>query len=275
MMKLAAALKLVTERGERVLLSINPSPWPASGQVDPMTEFLSPLGVSADSGRPLLQQFSQANGRLVSADLFTTDPKTTHAIASAMRGVVTRLPWGVPITQAPGGGAGFSPVLIVDDPSGNTWGESEWLEFRRVPPAERGRVANPPKKDQQGEGLSGPWVIVASVERVAKLAGGGEREQRLVLVGSNGWFLDDVAQGTGVVDGREVAFNPGNVELFDACVSWLAGDESAIGASALAQVESTIPNLTPAGMSVVRWGLIAGLPLLVLVFGGAWRLMRR
>lgn len=276
MLKLAAALKRLVESGKSVLVSVTPSPLPGTGQVDPMVEFLKPLGIEVDSGRPLMQQFTPATGRVVSADLFPTDPKADHPISGPLRGLVTRLPWVTPIRVTKPAGGGLAPIIVIEDFGASIWGESEWLEFRRVPPAQRATIANPPARaDTSRDDLAGPWTAAIAIERPRSTDPGASTEpQRLVVVGSNGWFLDDLAQGSTMVDGRPVLFNPGNAELFDACVAWLSGNDASIATGSQAQSAGLIPNLTEGSVTLLRWSLVAGLPLLILGLGATLRIAR-
>ena len=274
MSRLSKGIRQIVEQGRPAIISVNPSTLPAIGQTDPMVEFLVPLGVQADSGRPLLQQAvtgAGPGGRAVSTDLFITDPGAAHAITAAIRGQTTRLPWAIPL-RAPRGvepGAGVSPVMTTGNAGKTIWAESEWMEYRRVPAAQRSMVTNPPANDSSRDDGAGPWDLAVAIERrVADL------DQRVLLVGSNGWFLDDVSQAAALVDNKEVLLAPGNLELFEAGVYWAARQESLIGTSALAQGVALIPPMSPGAMSALRWSLIAGLPLLVLAIGALWRAFR-
>lgn len=274
MSRLSKAVRQIVEQGRPAIVSVNPSTLPAIGQLDPMVDFLAPLGIQADSGRPLLQQAvtgAGPGGRAVSTDLFITDPAAAHAISGAIRGQTTRLPWAIPLrmpqgTQPP---EGLTPVMTTDNAGKTIWAESEWLEYRRVPPRQRSQVTNPPADDSSRDDGAGPWNLALALERRV-----GDLDQRLLVVGSNGWFLDDITQAGAVIDKKQVLLAPGNLELFEAGVYWAARQESLIGTSAAAQGVALIPPIGPGAMSALRWALIAGLPLLVLLIGGAWRLVR-
>lgn len=267
--RLAAAIARLIDDRKPVLLSVAPSIYPASGQKDPMVEFLAPLGIQADSGRPLLRQTTGAQGRTVEADHFFTSPQAEHAVSAAIRGLATRFPWPIPLRITQSGGA-IEPILVTDNAGKTVWAESEWAEFRRVPPRDRSMVTNPPANDTLRDDGAGPWTLAAAVER----AGNASKQQRLIIVGSNGWFLDEVTQGQTVIDGRPVFFNPGNTELFEASVYWLAGQEAFIGASAQAAASPLIPPLTEELSTLLRWFLIGGLPVMILLIGALWRLIR-
>jgi hypothetical protein len=269
MLKLAAAVRERLDAGKSVLVSVAPSTSPAIGQKDPMVEFLEPLGVIADSGRPLLQQGLGSGGtRVVGADLVLTDPRSSHALSATIRGIATRLPWAIPL-KINDADPGVSCFMSADNAGKTIWAESEWIDFRRVPVQDRGLVANPPANDTSRDDGVGPWCLGATVERTVSGA-----RQRIAVVGSNGWFLDDIAQVQSIVDGRPVLATPGNIELLESCIYWLAGQDTMLGTSANAQTVAVIPNISASTMTIIRWSLIAGLPLLILLIGAAWRLIR-
>ena len=76
------------------------------------------------------------------------------------------------------------------------------------------------------------------------------------------------------VESRRVPAYPGNIELLDASVSWLANQDSMISASPQSQQLPLIPPMTEAQLGGLRWALIGGLPVLILLIGAAWRLFR-
>jgi hypothetical protein len=271
MIKLSRAIQAVAQTGRPVLLSVAPSTLPAIGQKDPMVEFTENMfGLKIDSGRPLLRQMQTPSGPTVSADLFITQPNADHAVAQAIESLRTQLPWVTPIEIAEDALRAW-PVIVINDDD-RTWGESEWLRFRQTPAAQRPLLANPPQEDSARDNGKGPWVAVAAAERT--LPDRKER-QRFLVVGSNGWFLDDLTtQAMTGNAGRPVPIVPGNLELFEAAVYWLAGQDEMVVRSAEAQAMPTIPAMPAEKLQAIRWGLIAGAPLLVLLLGALWRLIR-
>lgn len=271
MLKLSRAIQAVVQTGRPVLLSVTPSSLPGIGQKDPMVEFVeSAFGLKIDSGRPLLRQVQSPSGPTVSADFFITQPGAEHPISGAIESLRTQLPWIAPIEISKDAQRASPIIAIADDD--RTWGESEWLRFRQTPAAQRPLLANPPQEDSARDNGKGPWVAAAAAERT--LPNSNER-QRFVVVGSNGWFLDDLTtQAMAGNAGRPVPIVPGNLELFEAAVYWLAGQDEMVMRSAEAQAIATIPAMPAEKLQAIRWGLIAGAPLLVLLLGALWRLIR-
>lgn len=281
MLKLAGVLRDLTARGESLLVSLNPSTLPSIGQADPLSEFLEPLGVDADTARPLLRRVATQTGTLVGAEFAIIDPLSGAAggngdaaspVARSIRGLRTDLLWCIPLRVREVSGVTTRPVVVIDNQGGAAWAESQWSEFRRVPVNERAGVVNPPGPDSARDDRDGPWTVAASVDRAGARVGGGA--QRVMIVGSNGWFFDEIAGASGMVEGRPTLVAPGNAELFEASVHWLAGQEDLIASGATAAPTALIPPMSDAGLRALRWGLVVGVPLLVLLAGAIWRLIR-
>lgn len=277
MNQLAKALEALSARGAPMLVSVNPSTLPASGAPDPLVSWLAPLGISPDSGRAIATEVTTAAGQRVTAwDEYLTEPGTRHPLGESLRGLPLRLVWPValdlPASGAGGGpGAHVQPILVLP-PGATRWGESEWQAFRsasRNPPP-------PPRPDSSRDRLApvggGAWVVAASINTPAS---GAAPAQRLVVVGSNGWFLDVIVDRATEVDGRLVLDCPGNLELFENAVWWLAGREDRVLRSAAAEAVPLIPALSPGRLSALQWGVIALLPLVALVTGAIWLTLRR
>ncbi len=290
MAKLADAIASLVKRGERVLISVAPSPLKAVGAPDPMVSFLEPLGLVADSGRPLLREFAGPSRRTVTDELILNDAGADHPVSRAVRAVTTALIWPMPLTVDPAKAetarAAIVPIILV--PTDNAlWAESQWQEFRRIPRDQRDRLRNPPAKDSPADLVGGPWTVGVAIERTMD-AGGGDggggigtkgkdpnAKQRLIVIGSHGWFFDAIAMATvGLVDGRLAPAAPGNIELFTASVLWLSNMDDRIAAGPVAGAVATIPPMDPSTLSLIRWALIAGVPVGILALGVAWRLVR-
>lgn len=281
MKRMGAALASLVGQGKSVLLSANVSTLPGIGTPDPLVDFLSPWGITVDSGRTLLTREQLPSGPIVLSDFLPQRTVGDHPISRAIDGLAMHFFWIVPVRQAKPAAAApaattsdvrFSPIVQIE-PNANTWAESEWLGYKRIPVAQRRSVIDPPRLDSPRDDGQGPWPVVVAAERAdASIAA---RVQRLVIVGCSGWFLDDVTQqSVGVIDGRPVLSSPGNMELLEASVLWLAGQDELIARSPTAQAAPMIRQLTSAQTQAVRWTLFAGLPALVLLVGAAWRLLR-
>lgn len=262
--KLCAALAGVAKAGGNILISIGPSMVPVTTSPDPADQVLSLFGLRALSDKTVMTETRLAGGRVVDSDIALTpsDAAKTHPIAQALSGVPTFLPWPVPISAANADGAS-TKVLLQAESATNRWLESQWRNYKMVPRDQRANVAEPPKFDPQYDSNQGPWPLVVAAER----SHAGAR-QRLIAVGSNDWFVDAVtAQTQGSVDGRLMLANPGNIELIDASIAWLAGQDDLIAQSAGARATPLIAPIADGPLLWLRLGVILGVPLLVLVLG--------
>lgn len=263
---LGQALQRVVSSGGSMLVSMNPSVLPANGEKDPTTEVLRVFGLEAATERPIMDETVTPLGRMVQTDAILQAWDQDHPIARAVRGLPTFFGWPIGIRAA--AGATPSVTLLYQQDSPTAWAESDWLGFWRTPGDQKPLVPNPPRFDQALE-ARGPWVVAAAAERIVP----GGSTQRLVAVGSNNWFVDFVTQRQAVVDGRAVMVNPGNSELFDASVLWLAGQDGLIGQSPEARSLPVVQPLPARQLSLLRLFVIAGLPVLVLVIGAAYRII--
>ncbi len=304
--KLAERVAQLVREGRPVLLSLNPSTLPGIGQRDPMVEFLEPLGLKADTGRPILQSLRSDSGArsgqsVVVPDVVLVRSDSSTPIGEAIQSLRTHLRWSIPLRIDPAAQQRSASHIrtVLSVPASETfWAESEWLGFWQIAAADRGRVSNPPTPNQVRDDVNGPWTVVAAIDRSTpsgQSAGGAageggttaqpastanttnerDRAGRMVVVGANGWFFDEFTQVADVVDGRAVPRVPGNTELFESAVYWLAGQDELIARSAEAQAAPIIrADLSERSLTLVRWVLIAGLPVLILLAGALWRLLR-
>ncbi len=250
--------------GESVMVSLLPSELAAYGQKDLMAAPLAAMGIEAMTATPLLSKVRTPAGPIVTSDLEFANDATAPPVASAVRGLRHVLTWSVPLTVESG-----ESLLTVALP--DTWAESEWLSFRSVRPSDRnaaqvqGRLRAPAPDEGTDDDVTGPWSVAVATERDG---------QRAIVVGSSGWFFDSVTTVALQVGTRAVPRYPGNIELFESGVYWLAGQDDLVATSEAASSIAFIPPLEPGALRAIRWVLIAGLPLLVLLVGAGWRFLR-
>jgi hypothetical protein len=266
--KLGEVVAGLVNAGKPVLMSVFPSTMPTYGEPDPTTAWMAGFGLEALSGKPILRERTLPEGRRVDAALALRAIESDHPMAQALRGLPTKLEWPIAIRSNASSQAAVTPLFRIDDKQ--AWGESQWLSYMQVPIAQHASVPNPPTKDSRDD-ANGPWMVGCAVERgVPGLA----QPQRLVIVGSNSWFTDQVMGEAASVDGRIVPANPGNLELLEASIYWLAGQDDAIAQSATARAVPLIRSLDPGTLVLLRWLAIAGLPGAVLGLGVLWRVVR-
>ena len=95
-----------------------------------------------------------------------------------------------------------------------------------------------------------------------------------MVVGSNGWFFDQITRAGSVVDNRTVYEAPANLELLEAAVYFLAGQDERIAQSASGRTMPTIRPMTGSEIGMMRWLLAAGLPGVILLLGVLHRILR-
>lgn len=275
--RLGSLMQSLIERGRPMLVSLNPSPLPGYGEPDPITRPLAAFGISVDSARPLLRDRFTPSGRQVQTDLSLTaeapPEPASHSILSAVGSLPVYIPWALPMTEAGEAGAsGQSRVsaLLVAPADDRTWAESQWLRLMQTPRDRRGELTDLPVFDADRDDNRGPWKVAMACERRLVDASWA----RAVVVGSNSWFVDAVLGESENVDGRSIAAHPGNAELLEASIWWLAGQGHMIARSPAAASTPLVKNLSPSTLFYLRLGVLAGMPILILGVGAAYRLIR-
>ncbi|MFG0256648.1 MAG: hypothetical protein ACF8GE_01975 [Phycisphaerales bacterium JB043] len=263
-------LDTLLAQGDAALLCLSPSTIPSLGQTDPFVTLLEEFAITAHTSNPLLRQFSTASGPVVRPTM-TLNPVTgAHAITNAVANLTTNISWAIPLEAIDAGNASVETILELPHDE-TVWGESEWLPFWTLPQSQREQLRNPPTPAGPDDLTQGPWALGLASERTHP---SGNASQRLIVIGSSGWIFDGFTQRARQVDGRTVQISPGNLELLDASLAWLAQKDSLIAPGARVGDVARIRSMTSAQLSALRWGVIAGLPILVLVTGVSLRLIR-
>lgn len=265
---LADAVRGVLDDGGHVLLGLNPSPMTAWGGEDELARVLEGFGLRAMTDRTLLIESRSPEGRIVEATTIARAADSEHTIARSLGTLPTTLRWAIPIERADEGGA-VEPLLRVE--SGDVWAEREWLgiwQSRGAGLAWRGERV--PKPEDGMDDTSGAWDVAWGATRPSPTGSG---TQRLVVVGSNGWFFDSERAGTIRVQGVTTQANPGNAQLFESALLWLSGQDELIAQGPSARAVARIGDISPGLRSAIAWGLIVGMPLGVLLLGLVWRLI--
>jgi hypothetical protein len=279
--KLGEVMTLLANSGKNILLSVSPSVLPTYGQPDPTAQALARFGLAADSGRPILSERVLAQGRVVAPDQLALPEESTGLMSGAIRGLPMLMPWPVALFEKPlDSKVRLTTTHLYSIPAGeSTWAESQWLAYWQVPENQRALVKDLPQFDKdrdsrwpEGRPSNGKqsWLLAVAAERSEV----GVQPQRMVAVGANWWFFDRVTQPQVSVEGRTGAANPGNTELFDSSIYWLAGQDDLIAQSPSAQAFAIIQPIDTKVLSGLRLTTIFGVPLGVLLLGLLYRLVR-
>jgi hypothetical protein len=273
--KLGETLRALFEQDANVLVSLNPSVLPTYGEKDPLAAALLVRGVEALTGTPLLSQVITKQGAYAETDrvvqAMSLENTDSHPLLESVRGLPTYLTWCIPLRASKDeSGWKTAPVYrVVSDAA--TWGEGQWLQLRQTPREARSLMPQQPVFDEgrdQRLASGASWSVALTSE------GTGARLPRLVVVGSNDWFIDAVTQQATSIDGRSTLAFPGNLEFFESCVWWLAHQDELIAQSATARAVPIVKPITPSSLRQVRLALIIGLPAVVLLLGALYRVIR-
>ena len=283
---MANAVDQLYEAGEDLFMAVEPSELPAIGDTAPLTDRLPEIGITVDAGRPLIRRVPTPQGEAWTTFFEFTSPVSTgedaSPIAEPLAGLTGVVSWATPINidqdVAAEAGATVRPLYQVAD-SGDVWAEAEWLRFRYAfeqAPLGAITMRTNPTPSESRDDLEGPWTVAATAERPLPPDSGAEPgdTQRIVLVSAAGWFQDPFLFAQLSVDGRAITRFPANAELIDAGLFWLSGRDELIARSARVSDVSRIRDLSPGQRTAIRWAMIAGLPVLVLLVGAGLRVLR-
>lgn len=281
--RLGAVLRSLAESGRNLLISINPSVLPTYGDADPFSPAMAHFGITAETGRPLLRESLTAGVRAVENDFTLQADETQHPISAAMRGLPTFIAWPIALFArgSPDQSVRTTHTTLLSLPAApNTWLESQWLRLWQTPRDQRHLLSDLPRFDDardgrwpEGRDTGQPqrWALAIAAERFSA----DRPTQRAVVIGSNNWFIDAITGQQVPLEGRRVPANPGNLELFEAAVSWLAGQDELIAQSPSARAAPIVSPIEDEKATRIRLALIVGLPLLSLLAGLFYRLLRR
>ncbi|MCC6659288.1 MAG: hypothetical protein IT437_00210 [Phycisphaerales bacterium] len=271
---LGHAISRIVQDGAPLLLSITPSDLPTYGQKDPTVAALPLFGLEADSARPIIRAVLTPQGRQVAVDQALVAVPGPTPVHGAVKNLRTVLEWAIPLRPAPGwAGPPPQPLYRVESNNGEAWAESQWRDLWVTMHSTRGAaLPELPTPDSSRDDTQGPWTVAATCSRVAPSTG---KPQRLVVIGANDWFQDGVTEAQAQnVDGRSVRAFPGNAELLEASIYWLAGQDERVAPSPTARAVAVIGPLGPGTRSALRWLVLAGLPGGALLLGAIWRAVR-
>lgn len=279
--KFGAAINAIADAGSPILLSMYPSVLPSYGDADPTTAVLARFGLSADSARPVLRERLTPQGRVVETEQALRVAGDSHPLQRAVRGLPTLFLWPIQITRIPESPAEKAPAspaskadvvpLFSTPADSGSWAESQWLNYWRLPRSERAVTPSSPVFDEGRDLKTESFAVAWAAERPPAA---GHPRQRLIAVGSNRWFMDPVTMPMITVDGRTLAANPGNIEFLEACIYWLAGQDELIAQSPEARAVAIIQNTSGTTLGAIRITAVAGIPVLVLLIGLLFRLVR-
>ncbi len=269
---MAGVVSGLVDRGESVLMSLNPSVFPTFGDPDPMATIAARFGIVPDAGRTILHDQAGALGRIASPITEVVQggdmDSEPHPITGALHGLNTLLPWAVALDLVETETAQARAIITMPGDDG-TWAESRWLRLRSAPANTRELLRDQPTFDENTDVRKARWILGAAGEQ--HLNG---TTQRMIVIGSNGWANDAVAfDAEQLIEGRITRRYPGNAVLLESSIAWLSGMDDLIAPGVDARPIATINPLDPQKLTTLRWILLGGIPGIVLLIGMATRLV--
>jgi ABC-2 type transport system permease protein len=268
--RLAEIAAELESRGSPILLCVAPAILPSAKQPEAADRVLASFGLRSRSDRVILTapsveatavEFSQA-ARAIPREI-------KHPFVDAIAGATLILPWTTALELADTSSSNPMPAaLLFEVGSPKSWRESRWIDLRRS--LAEGRWPRLlPQFDAAEDDRAPAFPVIAAAERLVD-----SKPRRLVAVASAEWLDDSLVTRQRSVDGRAVLTAGGNLELFDAAISWLANQESRSLAGAGTQSVAMVDQLSGSRRAGLGWALLLGLPLAILLLGVLWRLWR-
>lgn len=279
--RMGQAVRALIEEGHNVLVSLDASDLPAIGEPDSQLTALAPLGITADTGRPLLRRESSPAGQVTFSHLVARSVDRAHPVSAAIEGLAVALQWpsSISLAQTPPAGVRLWPLLRAASDA-SIWGESQWLTLRtlevrrRLDPLNPPALADPPRAEPVRDLTDSPpdgWTLAAAAERIVA---GASAPQRVLVVSSPNWMHNTFAESSQVAAGRRALRFPGNAELFEAAVHWLARRDELIAAGPQSRDVPRIAPIAPGALTTLRWVVIAAPALITLLLGALLRILR-
>lgn len=191
---------------------------------------------------------------------------TDHPIGKPLGSSVLALYNAAPLAQAAGEGVPNDTNVrtVIEARGEDVWAINDWYAFAQEVNRNQGAVPNDAT-------LRAPFPLMMTAQK---------DKTRIAVIGSTDFARDAIAQARGIAPTptgfARVLLFPGNTDLFTNTLFWLLGDEGRI---AIGTRSGDVPRLDKlkAGPAANFWKgfLVAGMPLLALVVGGAVALARR
>lgn len=241
------------DKGQAVMFITGPNPAASMGMSDPVNEALGEWGINVQSASMVMNE-------VVTSDRGTGADPTVR---------ISTWPQDLPVTEALSGSAGVfasaSPIDIKKTdgitvyPLAVAHGKRMWAQKNL-------REQNPKySADDAADAFTLAVAAARGKQRIAVFADPVWATDQIINFGMLG---PNTAQMVG-------AMFPANSELFVNSVFWLSHMDEMIAASARSQDIRRIGEITPGQMMALRWGVLAGMPLVIFAIGIGVGLKRR
>jgi hypothetical protein len=260
MFKLHEQMNKAIDQGEAALIAVARADLAMPNPEDPIQRIEREFGLAIEPTRWVLTRRVGQDGNVYPVNtLRTTRWTDQHIIARALAGRSVEARGAIQMDLAEDAPDGVERHVLLRTPE-KTWGEKDWRTQTTMP-----------EHNPQTE-RSGPFALAIAAER---------DDQRLVvfadsqLASNNMITQQQLLMTDRGLEPIERVVNPGNAELFVNSVFWLAGVDELIGAGARSQDVRRVGVVGDDQRVAVWWVLLAALPGLCLLGGGAVWLFRR
>ena len=252
-------LKKRLNAGDAVMVMVVKPQQPSFAMGDPVADLAKDWGVNPQVDRVVMRQIILQDRRTfttpqMDVTRWADEPAITKAI-SGMSGVFA---WTSPLVIESDGSDGNRKAW----PLATVTGQGLWAETEQV--------LDPQKCKPKPETAADSFTIAAAIE---------QGDNRMVVVCDPIWATDEATgmglggRGTADIFGARY---PANAELFVNSVLWLVKLDQLIAAGARKHDIPRIEDISPAKLTALRWTLMVGVPLAVVVAGiGVWLVRRR
>ena len=256
--QIAGYLRERLQHNESALVILSASPTSQFGDTNPLVPLLADWGIHPQLDRVIFREITTADGKArpfpqFQVSVWPAELPITQALAGLTGGFFQASPILLePPVKNPG--VAFHPLVKLT-------GSSLWAakNFEQYPDIQRD-----------------PASPATSEFTVAAAAAKGE--SRLVVVADPAWASDQITDfgllGPNTASITSARF-PANAELFVNSITWLAGLDHLIAASARTQDIRRVQSISTAGLSYIQWGLTLGLPAITTAIGVLVWLKRR
>lgn len=245
------AARQLLDSGEPVLLGVFPSVLHKLRQPDPWQIMLRSHGVEADTSRVVMEHVVDPGGApVVLRTQELIDLPGEHAVSRAAQGQRLALPLAVPLKRHDSASSALRLTpLALAYPATSRWADPNWLDA----------ITNPAFKPGPESYFTEPLPLAYAATRPEPT--GSQRDQRFIVVGSGAWLQSDIADQPVSLGGERMALlYPGNFELLQAAVAWLAGLDDLIAQTPTARQVARLDGVTDAARNRWRWIALIAMP---------------
>ncbi|MFP4144378.1 MAG: hypothetical protein ACOCTI_00070 [Phycisphaeraceae bacterium] len=233
------------DAGDATMFMLAPGVLPAAGESESELAILKRWGIEPQLDRVVLHKVVRPDGKTLNAAMMQVEQWPNVPVAQAVRALPTVVALSCPVELRPDAvpQTTVKPLIRLHE-------EDMWTETLSSLQAVQQAEYDP-------EAAAETFTVAALAER---------NHQRLIAVTDPMWGQDKLTA---------TPQTPGNAQLFLSSVYWLAGMDEMIAAGPQEQMVRRVGELGDSERMVYGWGLMAGLPAVVVLAGVGVALVRR